>query len=75
MTDLQEINIGAAPDDGTGDPLRTAFDKINDNFFYQTFTTTYKGSVPYVRDYVGLHNASGGGAPRRTRQPSGATWR
>jgi hypothetical protein len=32
MTDLQEINIGSAPDDGTGDPLRTAFDKINDNF-------------------------------------------
>jgi len=28
----QTINIGAAPDDGTGDPLRTAFDKVNDNF-------------------------------------------
>lgn len=27
----QTINIGAAPDDGTGDPLRTAFDKVNDN--------------------------------------------
>lgn len=28
----QTINIGAAPNDGTGDPLRDAFDKINDNF-------------------------------------------
>ena len=28
----QTINIGAVANDGTGDPLRTAFDKINDNF-------------------------------------------
>jgi hypothetical protein len=28
----QIINIGSAPNDGTGDPLRTAFDKSNDNF-------------------------------------------
>ena len=28
----QEINIGSNANDGTGDPLRTAFDKINDNF-------------------------------------------
>ncbi len=28
----QTVNIGAAPNDGTGDPLRTAFDKLNDNF-------------------------------------------
>ena len=28
----QTINIGTAANDGTGDPLRTAFDKINDNF-------------------------------------------
>ena len=28
----QVINIGAAPDDGTGDPLRTSFSKVNDNF-------------------------------------------
>ena len=28
----QTINIGTAPNDGTGDPLRTAFDKVNDNF-------------------------------------------
>lgn len=28
----QVINIGAGPNDGTGDPLRTAFTKINANF-------------------------------------------
>jgi hypothetical protein len=28
----QTIGIGAAANDGTGDPLRTAFDKVNDNF-------------------------------------------
>ena len=28
----QDINIGSTANDGTGDPLRTAFDKINDNF-------------------------------------------
>src|SRR6056300_1253112 len=28
----QAINIGTTANDGTGDPLRTAFDKINDNF-------------------------------------------
>ena len=28
----QTINIGVAANDGSGDPLRTAFDKANDNF-------------------------------------------
>ena len=28
----QIINIGASANDGTGDPLRNAFDKVNDNF-------------------------------------------
>lgn len=28
----QTINIGTAANDGTGDPLRDAFDKANDNF-------------------------------------------
>ena len=28
----QTINIGTTANDGTGDPLRTAFDKVNDNF-------------------------------------------
>jgi hypothetical protein len=28
----QVVNLGSAANDGTGDPLRSAFDKINDNF-------------------------------------------
>lgn len=28
----QTINIGTSPNDGNGDPLRNAFDKVNDNF-------------------------------------------
>ena len=28
----QTINIGTSPNDGTGDPIRTAMDKIKDNF-------------------------------------------
>jgi len=28
----QSINIGSAPNDGTGDSIRAAFDKCNDNF-------------------------------------------
>jgi hypothetical protein len=37
------INIGALPNDGEGDPLRTAFSKINNNFtqLYSTGTFTY----------------------------------
>lgn len=35
----QIINIGVLANDGTGDPLRTAFDKVNSNFseLYNTF--------------------------------------
>lgn len=37
----QVVDIGAAPNDGTGDPLRTAFSKINNNFanLFATVTT------------------------------------
>jgi hypothetical protein len=38
----QVINIGANPNDGTGDPLRIAFEKINNNFanLFQTFVNS-----------------------------------
>jgi hypothetical protein len=32
MATLEVINIGASPNDGEGDPLRTAFQKVNNNF-------------------------------------------
>jgi hypothetical protein len=54
----QIINIGSAPNDSTGDPLRTAFSKINNNFdelysevgnsnfrFSQNTMTTTEGNI------------------------------
>jgi len=42
----QTINIGAAPDDNTGDPARTAFTKTNSNFTeLYTVQTTLAGST------------------------------
>jgi hypothetical protein len=32
MTTVQQINLGSYPNDGTGDDLRTAFEKVNSNF-------------------------------------------
>jgi hypothetical protein len=32
MTGLQVINVGAFPNDATGDPLQSAFQKCNSNF-------------------------------------------
>ena len=29
---IQKINLGTAGNDGTGDAIRTAFQKVNDNF-------------------------------------------
>ena len=42
----QAINIGSSANDGTGDPLRTAFDKINDNF------TELYGSTAEANDLI-----------------------
>ena len=43
----QTINIGTTANDGTGDPLRTAFDKSNDNF-----TELYNGAGGIADDSV-----------------------
>ena len=40
----QSIGIGTAADDGTGDTLRAAGDKINDNFT-EIYTTLGDGST------------------------------
>jgi len=37
---IQLVNIGGLPNDGEGDPLRTAFSKINNNFVYLQQTST-----------------------------------
>jgi len=40
------INIGAEPNDGEGDPLRTAFEKVNNNFS-QLYSTGFFTSEAY----------------------------
>jgi hypothetical protein len=37
---IQLVNVGGLPNDGEGDPLRTAFQKINNNFTYLQQTST-----------------------------------
>ena len=49
---LQIINIGASANDGTGDPLRTACDKINDNF------NVLNSSIFNVREYGAVGNGT-----------------
>lgn len=73
------INIGESPNDGNGDPLRTAFYKINNNFSNLFLTTTTTATaytlgpaanqvifeVPIVRFYQGEFQirSSDGGTP------------
>ena len=47
MATIQLVNVGASPDDGTGDPLRTAYTKINNNFL-ELINETVGGIVPNV---------------------------
>jgi len=43
---IQLVNIGTLPNDGEGDPLRTAFQKINNNFnFIQQAATNITSAV------------------------------
>ena len=44
----QTVNLGSSANDGTGDPLRTAFDKINDNF-NELYSVTGAGSSNNVQ--------------------------
>ena len=60
---LELINVGAAPNDGTGDPLRTAYQKCNNNFaeIYARFQVTVPTSaVGTVGDTVGMYAADNG---------------
>jgi hypothetical protein len=43
----QIINIGVLPNDGSGDPLRTAFNKINNNFA-ELFSTSFATEEAYT---------------------------
>lgn len=52
MAQLEVVNVGALPNDGEGDPLRVAFQKINNNFAnlwqtsFQTSNTYSIGNTP-----------------------------
>lgn len=43
----QIVDIGTSPDDGTGDQLRAAFEKLNDNFteLYANQDTSYSQTI------------------------------
>ncbi len=45
---LQTVNIGTTANDGTGDQLRVAFDKLNDNFneVYTGIASVVRQSIP-----------------------------
>lgn len=47
MANIQLVNVGATADDKTGDPLRTAYTKINNNFL-ELINETSGGIVPNV---------------------------
>ncbi len=57
------INVGSAPNDGTGDPIRTAYIKCNNNFgelysrYQETVPTAGTGSVG---DVAGMYAVDSG---------------
>ena len=57
----QVINIGSVPNDGTGDPLRTAFQKSNGNFT-ELYTLVQGGGLVPIPNGNLLGNFSGGTA-------------
>jgi hypothetical protein len=67
----QTINIGTSANDGTGDPLRTAFDKINDNF--TELYTDDEGDVNSVTGSGGLEVDQTTGAVTVSISDSGVT--
>lgn len=53
-TQVFPVDLGELPNDGTGDPLRVAFAKINDNFDYLANLAPNgpEGAVQFIRDGV-----------------------
>ena len=51
----QTVNIGPSANDGTGDQLRTAFDKINDNFDETYSFVNQDGNSDLVIDPTGSY--------------------
>ena len=57
----QTINLGSSANDGTGDPLRTAFDKINDNFdeLYLYSTAASGNNITITGNTIASDNTNG----------------
>jgi len=81
----QAINIGSTANDGTGDPLRTAFDKVNDNFneLYMTHSAPassvgaagdFAGKIAYDASYFYVCTAAYDGSTQIWRRVAIATW-
>jgi hypothetical protein len=57
----QTVNIGSSANDGTGDQLRTAFDKINDNFseVYTELGGTSLSNISITANTISTDDANG----------------
>lgn len=57
----QTVNLGSSANDGTGDPLRTAFDKINDNFdeLYLYSTATADNNITITGNTIATDDTNG----------------
>ncbi len=57
----QTVNLGSSANDGTGDPLRTAFDKINDNFdeLYLVSTAGSGNNITITGNTIASDNTNG----------------
>jgi hypothetical protein len=55
---IEIINVGSAPNDGTGDPIRTAYQKCNSNFaelYSRAQTTVPETAVGSIGDSAGMY--------------------
>ena len=50
----QNVDVGSIAGDGTGDPLREAFTKINENF-----TELYSGNVQVTASNIRVYSVAG----------------
>ena len=57
----QTVSLGSSANDGTGDPLRTAFDKINDNFdeLYLYSTAATGNNITITANTIASDNTNG----------------
>lgn len=65
----QIINIGSSPNDGAGDPLRTAFEKCNDNFT-ELYTTSGGGTGTVTSVSVNAANGVSASITNATTTPA-----